>query len=85
MSFSKLTKPLNKVRSTIKYGDIGGDAMRVGKGKPVNLSSTRRTAYGPGQSPGHKAYMSQWGEMPKETRRGVQRVDSRGRIDDYTE
>lgn len=91
MSFLKSNKALNTIASRLKkttrYGDIADDAIRVGKNNPVNLSSTKKTAYAPGQSPGHKKYLEQWGEMPKETRAssGVSRATRRGRVDKYTE
>ena len=61
------------------------DSYYVGEGA-VNLSSARKTAYAPGQSPGMKKYLEQWGPMPKEPRsKGIKRVDRKGILDLYTD
>lgn len=85
-----ITKAINPLRSTLKAGKgikLVDDGIRESTGRVIgDLGLARgKTDYGKFASPGHKKYLESLGPMPKDSARGVKRVNSSGKIDDYTD
>ena len=83
---ANLTKPINGIKSTLKAGkgvriveDAVRDTVKTVKG---DLGLSSKTDYGKFKSPGHKAYLDQWGSTPKIKDPGVKRIE-KGIVDTY--